>query len=441
MSIWSLKNNAQSLYQQSEGIFPLINGLRFFSFVWILIFHTLYIYGLIHGKDVLFGITEDASFYLWWIWNADKAVDLFFVISGFLIGLILFRELDKEGDIKLKRFYLRRYLRLTPLYAVIVFLYWSSGAKNHEWVWTNIFYINNFLPVDKMALHWTWSLAVEEQFYLLLPLLLMFIFKMAGRPFIKVLLGLLAISFLIRFGVLYWFPELWNAGYRDMLSDKVTSDVFYPRLYDNLITRYGPFVCGVLSAYAYYFHRAALKLWLSRNRALAFSINLFALLTVLFFTCFPVLLSRFEQSGTGLKLYLVFHRSLFSAGVAWFMLSAFLNLNHFTWLEKVLSLKIWQPFSQLTYSMYLIHFMVIFIIIKSVEFKLSSIENISETALLWGTIGVTSLISLSICVVIGILCWLLIEKPFLNMRDLFKVNRGATSTAPAQTVALPKAES
>ena len=427
---WSFKANFRSLYEQNDGTFYLINGLRFFSFVWILVFHTLYIFGLLNGKEKFFEVTDNAPPYLWWIWNADKAVDLFFVISGFLISVILFKELDKSSDIKLKRFYFRRYLRLTPLYAVIVFLYWLSGAKNSEWVWTNILYINNFLPVDKMALQWTWTLAVEEQFYLLLPVLLIGVYKSVGKPFVKIFLGLLALSFLIRVGVLYYYEELWNASYRELLIDEVVAPIFYPKLYDNLITRYGPFVCGVLAAYGYCFHQQQIMNWLKAARFRILGLNLLALATVAFFTFFPILHSQFEASSAALKFYVVFHRTLFSAGIAWFMLAVFMNLNHFTWLAKFFSLKIWQPFSQLTYSMYLIHFIVVLGLIKTVEVNLKAIDGIGETTLIWATISLTSLLSLIFCIIIGVLCWLLIEKPFLNMRDLFQINRGATSSAP-----------
>lgn len=426
---WSISGNFRALYAHDGDTFHLINGLRFFSFIWILVFHTLYIYGLKHTKEEFFTITDEAPFYLWWIWNADKAVDLFFVISGFLIGVILFKEIAKTGDIKLKRFYFRRYLRLTPLYAVILLLYWLAEAPNHEWVWTNLFYLNNFLPMEKMAMQWTWTLAVEEQFYLLLPLLLLFIHRLSGQPFIRILFSLLILSFLIRFGVLYYYDEMWNASYRELLIDDVVHRFFYPKLYDNLITRYGPFVCGVMASYAYCYHNKALYSWLTATRYRSLIVNVFALFVVAFFAFFPILQSAYEQPSAGLKMYLIFHRTLFSAGVAWFMLAVFLNLNQFTLLAKFFSLKIWQPFSQLTYSMYLFHFMVILALIKTIELNLQTI-GLSGGALVWSTIFVTAIVSLLVTIVIGVLCWLLIEKPFLNMRELFEVNRGATSSAP-----------
>ena len=49
-----------------------------------------------------------------WISKGDLGVDLFFVISGFLIGTILFKEFNKSNTLNFKRFYIRRFLRLMP---------------------------------------------------------------------------------------------------------------------------------------------------------------------------------------------------------------------------------------------------------------------------------------------------------------------------------------
>ena len=432
LKLWSIKQNYTALFDQGNETFHLINGLRFFSFFWILVFHTVYIYGLLAGKESFFELTDSAPAWLWWIWNADKAVDLFFVISGFLISVILFKELSKTGDIKLKRFYFRRYLRLTPIYALIVLLYWLSEGRNHEWVWTNILYINNFLPLDKMALHWTWTLAVEEQFYLLLPLILAVLYKASGRPILSVLIALLLLSLVIRTGVIYYYPEIWNASYRDMLISEAVSHLFYTKLYDNLITRYGPFVCGSIAAYLYCFKQDELRNWLSLRAAFNRLAYIGVLLIALFFALFPVMSSEFQEAGPWLRAYVVTHRTLFAAAIAWFMLMVFMNLDSVGLLNRLLSLRCWQPLSQLTYSMYLVHFMVVYACVQNAYHNLILIEGLDTTTVAIYTICISVAAALLVTVLIGVLCWLLVEKPFLNMRDSFKINKGATNTAPVQ---------
>jgi peptidoglycan/LPS O-acetylase OafA/YrhL len=112
-------------------------------------------------------------------------VDLFFVLSGFLIGGILLDNRPAENYYRV--FYLRRFLRIVPLYAVLVFpglLILSCGLQSHfsghslagqsaVGAWLCVFFVQNFgslfhLDVPQYLAP-TWSVAVEEQFYLLLP--------------------------------------------------------------------------------------------------------------------------------------------------------------------------------------------------------------------------------------------------------------------------------
>ena len=119
-------------------------------------------------------------------------VDVFFVISGFLIGGILWRNLDETGTISLARFYTRRVKRLAPAYfamaattalaAWFVFLPFEFREFGKELIATTT-YLSNLLfwrgegyfdiGAENKALLHTWSLAVEEQFYIVLPFLIL----------------------------------------------------------------------------------------------------------------------------------------------------------------------------------------------------------------------------------------------------------------------------
>jgi peptidoglycan/LPS O-acetylase OafA/YrhL len=101
-------------------------------------------------------------------------VDLFFVLSGFLVSGILFTEYRKRGEISIFRFYVRRGWRIYPAF---FFLIAMTLLMDQLWGWerparelfSELFFLQNYLWT--MWGH-TWSLAVEEHFYLLLPLLL-----------------------------------------------------------------------------------------------------------------------------------------------------------------------------------------------------------------------------------------------------------------------------
>jgi peptidoglycan/LPS O-acetylase OafA/YrhL len=119
-------------------------------------------------------------------------VDIFFVISGFLITSILLKEHAETGTLSLRAFYRRRALRLLPALSLLCFLFlWMSytvlnipmqGLKE---VLITVFYFGNWTRAFGTGLpqylgH-TWSLAIEEQFYMLWPLLLLAILAVSVR--------------------------------------------------------------------------------------------------------------------------------------------------------------------------------------------------------------------------------------------------------------------
>jgi peptidoglycan/LPS O-acetylase OafA/YrhL len=110
-------------------------------------------------------------------------VDLFFVLSGFLVSSLLFREHKRYGRIRFGHFVLRRGLKIYPafyfLIAATTFLLWARG---YDYIGAATFYEIFFLQNYGVKL-WdhTWTLAIEEHFYLLLPLLLIGLGKIGGR--------------------------------------------------------------------------------------------------------------------------------------------------------------------------------------------------------------------------------------------------------------------
>lgn len=102
-------------------------------------------------------------------------VDFFFVLSGYLITTLLLREEDRNGRISLLGFYWRRALRIIPIYFLMVTLaaVWWIGFRGQEFWWGHLPYfyafLANFLNEKMPLLGQMWSLAVEEQYYLVWP--------------------------------------------------------------------------------------------------------------------------------------------------------------------------------------------------------------------------------------------------------------------------------
>jgi peptidoglycan/LPS O-acetylase OafA/YrhL len=142
--------------------------------------------------------------------NGWMGVDLFFVLSGFLITGILVDTKRTQGYFK--NFYARRCLRIWPLYySAILFMFVLLplvhpseaqavfGARSQPW-WAYFLFLQNFfVPVPTMAaglLGVTWSLAIEEQFYLVWPLVVRFCSESQLR---RIALGVICVSPLLRF--------------------------------------------------------------------------------------------------------------------------------------------------------------------------------------------------------------------------------------------------
>lgn len=105
----------------------------------------------------------------------QHGVDVFFVISGFLITHLLLRELEARGSISLNRFYLRRFFRIFPAFytfLIVVGLLWRAGIVSLDWQ-TYVHAATYTFNYDRHPAGWVlshcWSLSLEEQFYVLWP--------------------------------------------------------------------------------------------------------------------------------------------------------------------------------------------------------------------------------------------------------------------------------
>jgi peptidoglycan/LPS O-acetylase OafA/YrhL len=110
-----------------------------------------------------------------WKLGGWTGVDLFFVLSGFLVSSLLFREQFSTGAITVKRFYFRRGMKIYPafyffLLVTIVQKLTAFQELDKRAVFSEVFFLQSYIPG---LWNHTWSLAVEEHFYLLLPLCIM----------------------------------------------------------------------------------------------------------------------------------------------------------------------------------------------------------------------------------------------------------------------------
>ncbi|MCE4557607.1 acyltransferase family protein [Roseateles cellulosilyticus] len=143
---------------------PGLDLLRSIAIVWVMLFHSFLVGGL--GPD--------------WSWLSRfgwAGVDIFFVLSGFLIGSQLLRSLQRGEPLSPRHFYWRRAWRILPAYLVVLAVYVAFPALREapglEAWWQFATFTLNLLVdyTHHQAFSHAWSLCVEEHFYLLFPLL------------------------------------------------------------------------------------------------------------------------------------------------------------------------------------------------------------------------------------------------------------------------------
>jgi peptidoglycan/LPS O-acetylase OafA/YrhL len=173
-----------------------LDGLRGIAILMVLVHHSSY----------------SKSFRAGW-----AGVDLFFVLSGFLVSGLLFDAFRQHGKIDCARFYIRRGLKIWPsFYVLIAVTVTTNWILDSEFSWRRILPELLFFQSYVLGL-WplTWSLAVEEHFYLILPAILLFALRCkTKRPFAAVQHVFVAVAVLcLGFRFMSGWDQNWNEDY------------------------------------------------------------------------------------------------------------------------------------------------------------------------------------------------------------------------------------
>jgi peptidoglycan/LPS O-acetylase OafA/YrhL len=207
---------------------PSLDGVRAISIAFVLVAH------LTATRHFPFGLFPLAKL-------GEFGVRVFFVTSGFLITSILLKELRRTDSISLARFYFRRALRLFPAAYFFILVISALAAKHlvtlQRW---DLFYAITYTMNYHEARGWTlghlWSLAVEEQFYLLWPITLRILGAVRS---VRFLIALLVAAPFLRlaspyvgpaFNFLIWSDALATGCLLAMLREELAANQYYARL-------------------------------------------------------------------------------------------------------------------------------------------------------------------------------------------------------------------
>ena len=312
-------------------------------------------------------------------------VDVFFTLSGYLIATLLLRERQRRGTIDLKSFYIRRSLRIFPIYygllAGVALLYLVAGKGLGVYLHdlpSLATYTADFRHVgDPLTFH-AWSLSVEEQFYLVWPPLLVLL---AGAAVPAFLLPFLLVNQLVNFGLL-----------DGLLVRLFGEGVLTLHVFDTTFT---PIILGVCLAHVLHARGGFGRLWpLVRGRwsVAAYGLVLLGLMCV----------SPRDISGG--------YRLLIHLAIALFLAAAVAREDNA--LARPLSLPFVRRVGVVSYGMYLYH-MVVLVFASVALGKLGLSKNPGPVLFVVTCVG-TYLVSEA--------SWFAVERPLLKFKERFKVN-------------------
>ncbi|MCW3085289.1 MAG: Acyltransferase [Bacteroidetes bacterium] len=319
-------------------------------------------------------------------------VDLFFVLSGYLIGSQLFKPIAEEQSISVSAFYLKRFFRIVPAYAVVLLLYFLIPAfpekEGMAPLWKFLTFTMNFgLDFQNAgAFSHAWSLCIEEQFYLLFPIIVILLSKLkAGNKIILVIAALFIFGFIIRI-------YSWNTFVAPLYADQNKPDLI-PNIYSKYIyyptyNRLDGLLTGILIALLVTF-KPTIREKINANGNVLFLSGIIILVATYFLCNTPFTLSS-----------AVFSYPLVSVGYGFLVtgsLSPACFINRF-------SLKIFSIIATLSYSIYLTHKQLIHIVQGFIaDYHLNS--------------TVCFFICFVVAILGGIALHYSIEQPFLKLRD------------------------
>lgn len=383
VNICYLCNSCPKHYMKKRIYFENLDGLRFLCFLSVFFFHSFYTEISELKNTPVYSVVKRDIF-----GNGNLGVNFFFVLSGFLITFLLLEEKKLNGQIKLKNFWLRRILRIWPLFFLCVFygfiiFPWIKElfGQNPNETANPIFYLtflNNFdfinkgLP-DASSLGVLWSVAIEEQFYFVWPIIL-FVFpvKKLWIPFAVIVSG----SLIFR-----------------ALNDSAMLNEYHT------LSCIGDMAIGAIGAWLINISDRFKKHIVDLSK-IQIGLVYVAFLSVFFFR---------EEILFGNFTIRIFERMFIAVIIIMIILEQSFSLNS---LFKMSSLKRISNLGTITYGLYCFHFIGILVAISLTKYFALNTH-------LWQVFFIDTVLALVITIGFSKLSYKYFERPFLKLKEKF----------------------
>ena len=362
-------SNSKSLY------LPGLNGIRAIAAVSVLVAHTNSSLSEFNIPNFSMFSTAQGKPSHWWF--AEHAVTMFFVLSGFLITYLLLIERKTTRTIKVKNFYIRRLLRIWPiyyLYIILAFLavnfyldFFNSNAYFYLFLMANVpFALGTGIPI----LGHLWSISVEEQFYLFWP----WLFKKTDLKKLKIIIIIFIIAqFIMR--VFLW--KFHPGSFAATLSSVTRFDCMMIGAFFAILSLEKSFIIRYINS-----RIVQISAWLMLVVIMGINLNRFNDLLVIYLVCLVTSFIIIGQIGVKNRI---------------------VNLDNF----------VFEQIGKLSYGIYVYHPLIIYLF-----YKTGALDSISNIYLKIFTVFIVIIIS---TLIISYVSYNYFEKSFLRYKDRFMI--------------------
>lgn len=367
-----------SIFKFNSTRIPELDGIRGFALLLIIVFH--YVNNQIilteNPSNFIIHLSKITSF-------TGTVLDLFFILSGYLIGSILLKNKRRKNYFRV--FYMRRILRIIPIFFLLLFVYLGLERlnindpdgflfANQLPIWTYFAFVQNYMMAiyntyGARILTPTWSLGVEEQFYILLPAAIFFIRK----RFLPYLFVILIVAAPI-------FRYFTSSMYMEYLPFQMRMDSLF---------------LGALLAY--WLDKEGFKEQISKN------------LNFLYLSLFTLLVLAVGLSYTN-RIGVLYH-SFFNLIYALLILCSLCKRSFFSTFFKHKTLRF---FGLISYGTYIFHQLISGVLHAQI---LNSKPKLSS----WTELSITGL-SFIVTIILAYIIYRFIEKPLISFGHRFKYN-------------------
>lgn len=365
----NLINSFQKFIKIPNHTIAPLDGLRTMAIALVFLTHSAQHFESTTGQHL-------SMFNLPFILSGWIGVELFFVLSGYLIGLSLWKSIAENQTLDIVIFFIKRSLRIWPIYFFYLFLFsyvlkMRLGSGNS--LWPEFVFLSNYF--GESGIKGSWSLAIEEQFYIFAPILLL-IFRKNDLGFHrKIIVGLLIFAPIARLLQLYFVVGNLNPPVRDIIDH-----LYYP-----FHTDYDGLLMGLLFSNIMTDYPEKLILFLNKYKSWVLLI-------------LPIAVARYFFLN-------LFNYSLLAIIFSFFLWTC-LHKNNI--IIKVLSWKYWHYTSKLSFGIYLSHRVVLQICSKYLN------NSAIPAELLY---SLYTFITALLCLILTFVTFILIESPFLTLRS------------------------